>query len=387
MAMKLLKEAASGNAKFYVQFGGQGAPWFKELGKYYAEPEMKKFFDVAIEATEKAVKSVAGTVALPYPVELRKWLDNPETVPGDDQLAIAGVSMPMIEITQFAHVENMNLKGFTINDIIQNAAGTTGHSQGLIAASFAALDLKGDVYYQALGLYVQYLMLMGVRAQEVFTEVFATDAQNEKSEANGVKAPAPMVAVLGADHNAIEAMVAETNKALPDGEKVYVSLYNSPSNRILSSPRNSLIKFHEEHKAKLEELGVKDVYLRSSCPFHCELMKPIQEKFAKDVEALGFSYTGKDLKVPLYSFFDGRNMQNDAELGNTMCEELMVKTLYWDQSMKPVAGDSSITHVIDYGPGKTSQRLSLDTLAGLGVERTVLSAAVPKDQKTLFEEA
>ena len=85
-------------------------------------------------------------------------------------------------------------------------------------------------------------------------------------------------------------------------------------------------------------------------------MEGVREPFEKDIARLKFSYPGSALKVPVYSFFDARNMQDDA----------------------------GITHVLDMGPGKTSQRLTQDTLKGMGSETPVLAAGVPKDLKTLL---
>lgn len=382
MSNQLLNDAKAGNASFYIQFGGQGAPWLKELSAYYDKPEMKKFFEVALSAIEKAVEYANSKTALPKGLNIRSWLDNPDSAEDADYQSIAAVSMPMIQVTQFAHYENLKVQGLDHSEMLAHTKGTTGHSQGLIPATFAAMDLTGDAYYDALDKYIQYLLLMGVRAQEVFTEVFPTDAQNAASEELGAKAPAPMVAVLGEDHATVEAMVAETNKTVE--KPLYVSLYNSPSNRIVSGFRDSLIAFHKQHKDTFEEKKMKYVYLRTSCPFHCELMTPIKEKFAADIEHLGFHFKGSDLKVPVFSFADGRNMQSDDAIGMKMCEDLMINTLYWDKAMKPAADDASITHIIDLGPGKTSQRLSADTLKGFNCETPVLAAAVPKDQKTLF---
>lgn len=378
----LLKQAEEGSAKFYLQFGGHGAPYFKELHKYYEDPNMKRFFDTVIDAIEKTAP-VASKEILPHGLEFRKWLDDPETIPSDDYLILAGLSLGLIQVTQFAHYESLHFKGFDRNTMLKHTAGASGHSQGLIPATFAALQLEGDAYYEGLSLYTQYLTRMGMRAQETFPHVYATDEQKAESEELGAKDPAPMVAVLGSDHDTIKKMINETNATLPDDKKIFIGLYNSPTNRILVSFRDSLIEFHKRNKDKFEEEGIKFIYLRSTCAFHCPLMIPIKEKFAEDVKELDFNYKGSDLKFPVYSFADGKNLQSFENLGMKMCEDLMINQLDWANSMKPVADDSAITHVIDFGPGKVSQRLSIDSLKGLNDETPVLAAAVPKDLKKL----
>jgi malonyl CoA-acyl carrier protein transacylase len=379
---KLLDSAKAGQAKFFLQFGGQGAPYLKEMQKLYAEASMKPYFDVAVSAIEAAAKMVEGTIAHPEKVDFRKWLTEPDHAPSDDAMSIAGISLGLIQATQFAHYEYLHQQGFDRAEMLKHTVAASGHSQGLIAASFTALCLEGKAYYDAVYKYIQYLFLMGVRAQEVFPYIHATADETAKSEALGAKGPAPMVAVLGESHATIEAWVKEFNGA---AKKLFVSLYNTPNNRIISGARADLIAFHERYKAEFEAKQIKYVYLRSTCPFHCELMTPILEKFKPDIERIGFDFKGSDLKFPVYSFWNGDNLQNEAELGMRMTDDLMVKTLYWEKSMLPVKNDKSITAILDFGPGKTSQRLSMDTLAGLGHEVPVYAIAFAKDLKTVLE--
>ena len=380
---KLLDAAKAGQAKFFLQFGGQGAPYLKEMQKLYAEASMKPFFDVAVSAIEAAAKMVEGTAAHPEKVDFRKWLTEPDHAPSDDAMSIAGVSLGLIAATQFAHYEYLHQQGFNRAEMLKHTVAASGHSQGLITASFTALSLEGKAHYDAIYKYIQYLFLMGVRAQEVFPAIHATADETAKSEALGAKGPAPMVAVLGDSHATIEGWVNAYNGSGP--KKIYVSLYNTPNNRIVSGARTDLIAFHEKHKADFEAKQIKFVYLRSTCPFHCELMVPILEKFKPDLAKIGFDFKGSDLKFPVYSFWDGANLQNEGELGMRMTDDLMVKTLYWEKSMLPVKNDKSITAILDFGPGKTSQRLSMDTLTGLGHEVPVYAIAFAKDLKTVLE--
>jgi len=379
---KLLDQAKAGQAKFFLQFGGQGAPYLKEMQKLYAEASMKPYFDTAVSAIEAAAKMVEGTAAHPEKVDFRKWLTEAESAPSDDFMCIAGISLGLIQATQFAHYEYLHQQGFDRKTMLAHTVAASGHSQGLIAASFTALALEGQAYQDALYKYIQYLFLMGVRAQEVFPQINASVDENAKSEALGAKAPAPMVAVLGDSHATIEGWVNSFNAG---SKKIFVSLYNTPNNRIISGARADLIAFHEKYKGELEAKQIKFVYLRSTCPFHCELMTPILEKFKPDLAKIGFDFKGSDLKFPVYSFYDGANLQQSPELGMRMTDDLMVKTLYWDKAMLPVKNDKSITHILDFGPGKTSQRLSMDTLAGLGHEVPVYAIAFAKDLKTVLE--
>lgn len=381
----ILKQAQAGNAHFYVQFGGQGAPWYKELAKYYTEPAFKKFFDAALSAIDEERPRVEGSVGLPHGIDARGWLEDESKIPSEDYLGCAAVSIAMIQMAQLAHLENLLQNGFPMADLVAHLAGTTGHSQGLIPASLVALNLSGDDYYAAVNKYMKYLLYLGVSAQKAFPFFDAMPEENEKSEALGGKAPSPMVAVLGLDHATIQKMVDEVNAGLPADQKIYISLYNSPTNRILSSYRSSLIAFHEKFKADVDEKKIKYVYLRTTCPFHCKLMEPVREFFIPEIERINFKYSGGDLKVPVYSFYDQVNLQTvGATLPVKMFEDMAINPLYWEKSMAPAVADAKITHILDFGPGKTSQRLSADTLKELGREIPVLGAAIPKDLKEIL---
>lgn len=381
----LLDQARAGDAKFYLQFGGQGAPWFKELSKYYADPKFKKFFDAALGSIDEERPRMEGTVALPEGIDARGWLDNPESVPSDEYLSCAAVSIPMIQMTQLAHVENLVQNGFPLADMLEYTVAATGHSQGVIPASLMGLARGGLDYYEAVSMYTKYLLILGVSSQKLFPYFAPTPEEIAASEELGGSAPAPMVAVLGEDHETIQKLVDEVNVELPDDQRIYISLYNSPSNRILSSFRASLVAFHKKHKALIDEKKLRFVYLRTTCPFHCKLMQGISRFIDPELDRVGFKYSGDALKIPVYSFYDGENLQNvGVKLPQRMYVDMVEMPLFWKKSIKPAADDASITHILDFGPGKTSQRLSMDTLKELESELPVLAAAVPKDLKKIL---
>lgn len=60
---------------------------------------------------------------------------------------------------------------------------------------------------------------------------------------------------------------------------------------------------------------MKFVYLRTTAPFHSPHMEDTNKTIPSDMERIGFNFKGSDLKIPVYSIFDGRNMQSDSELG------------------------------------------------------------------------
>ena len=372
----LIKKAQSGEARFYLQFGGQGTPWLPELLRYYQNPDFKTFFDTVFRALEEEQPRVEGTVGLPRGLDLQAWLKDKESIPSEEYLSYAAVSLPLIQVTQFAHYENLRVQNISHQDLISWSLGAAGHSQGIIAAAFTALALEGEAYYEALAQFIKYQLYLGVSAQKAHPYLSAAPEELAESQSLGAKKPSPMAAVLGGEHSTMEKLVEEVNTELPAEAKIYISLYNSPTNRILSSYRSSLIAFHKKYRKQIDEKQFKFVYLNTSCPFHCPLLKDMRPIIEREIQHTAFRCNSKDLKLPVYSFSDQGNYQDiKGDLGIRMFEDLMLNTLHWDKAMHAVTIDKKISHVLDFGPGKTSQRLSTDTLKGLGCEKSVIALA------------
>ncbi|MDH5720187.1 MAG: hypothetical protein OEZ13_06130 [Spirochaetia bacterium] len=385
MNIKLLNKAAKKEISFFIQFGGQGAFWYKEFLKYLENPAMKPFYEAVINGIKEGLGYIKSSEALLHGFELEKWINDPDSLPDEEYLYSAPISLPMIQAAQFAHYENFRLKGYNKDSFVEYSKGASGHSQGLISASFPIYDMPEEEYYETIKSYTIYLFLMGLRAQETQPGNLATSLEKERADSLGLTNPAPMAALLGSNHKQVEKLTDNFNETVAKDEKIYVSLYNTPENRIISGPRGSLLDFYEKYKEMLEESKIDFIFLKTSCPFHCDHMLPIREVFNSDMKNIGFELFGSKLKLPLYSFFDGRNMQKDEKLAMTFCDELMIKPLFWEKGILRVIKENEITHIIDFGPGKTSQRLSADILKSHNCEKPILSAAVIKDQKILFE--
>jgi malonyl CoA-acyl carrier protein transacylase len=378
--MALIENYLQSNKKIFFQMGGQGSPWYKELKKLYESNELKDFFLHCFDAINELKSLTDNAIATPFGLHPEKWLKNESSIPSDDYLSTAGVSLVMIQMTQLAYYEQFRLK-YPFGKIQSIIGGATGHSQGLISATLLALGLEGEEYYKALRLYMKYITYLGVRAQEVFPFLNPTEEELKLAEELGLKDPAPMVAVLGSEHKVIEELVQKFNEK-NIASTIYIGLYNTPSNRILSSHRKSLLLFYKENKSFFEENKIKYIFLRTTCPFHSPYMENSVSKVLEDMKNENFIYDMKDLKIPVYTFANGKDYRTMEGLMPIMTRDLLVSTLHWDLALKPVIGN--IDSIIDFGPGKTSQRLSEETLTSFNGNIPVLCLANPKDIKELF---
>ena len=192
-----------------------------------------------------------------------------------------------------------------------------------------------------------------------------------------------MVAVIGYTAAELSERVQKTNAELGlSGTKaIYVSLFNTPDSNIVSGNPEALLAFRKKFKAEMDEKKVKFVYLRTTAPFHCPIIDESEKTVPKDMERIGFSYKGSDLKIPVYSIFDGRNYQNEADISLPLFKEVLIKALYWAKAITSFVKTPKLVG-IDFGPSVVSQKL---TQANLGTsENKIYSASSPKDIKVLL---
>ena len=201
-------------------------PHFKELSKYYQDPVFSRFFSIAIEACNKAVAQAPANV-LPCEFQLESWLKSPESAPDDNTLSVASISLGLIQVTQFAHYEYLHQQGFDKGKKCALPAASSGHSQGLIPAAFTALGLGDAQYDEALALFIEYLFLMGIRAQEVHPTLTATEEESNKSEELGAKNPAPWLQ-NSLTHKDIEEKVNEANQSFAESDKILSAFITLP---------------------------------------------------------------------------------------------------------------------------------------------------------------
>ena len=345
---------------------------------------MAEFYGVISNVFEEEISKINSFPDYFGQYNVKKWLNGHESLPEDSFFSRSIVSMPMIQATQFSHLEFLRVSGVDLNKILENSIGATGHSQGLVTVSMMALGLKGDDYYEALENYTRFLIFLSLRSQEVFPHLTPSIDEIQMSKDLENNEPEPMAAVLGQDYQFVEEAVEEINASLPSSDKVYVSLYNTPRNQILSGTRKSLIRFNEKIFSEIKEKKLRYVYLESSVPFHCPLIKASIEIFEEDLKKITFPYSGKDLKIPVYSFSDGRNMQNDTNLGSELCKEIVIRPLYWGKSLSPLK-EAQVDAILDFGPARVSQRLSKDMLKSMGMDIPIIGLSDRKEQKKFLE--
>lgn len=391
MTAKFLQESKQNGKTFFLQFGGQGSPYLKEISKLYKEePSLKEFFQVSFDTLTKIESQVTKSDPLiSEGLDLKSWIENPDSAPSEDYQIRGSVSVSMIFITQVANYALLVSKGFDTNELLANTSGVTGHSQGIVAAALVAVGKSGSEFLKTYSDFLRFIFFLGYRAQEMYPSFTVEESVVLGNQEIGDKSPAPMVAVIGYSKEELEQRVKQANDELgfQGQDRLNISLYNTPDSMIISAKPSSLLAFRKKFKPEMDEKKFKFVYLKTTAPFHSPFMNGSWEKFQTDLESkISFPYTSVDLKVPLYSIFDGRKISQSENLSEALFTEVVIKPLYWDKAIGITFTDTSIGAILDFGPSVVTSKLTGGQLGSRNITTQVLSVSNPKDCKILFSE-
>lgn len=171
-----------------------------------------------------------------------------------------------------------------------------------------------------------------------------------------------MAAILGMRPG----QVAEICRKASDG-KVTPANLNSPEQTVISGEAAAVKNAVEQASAA----GAKRaVVLPVSAPFHSELMRPAQERLARDLRATEFS----SLKIPLVTNVDAGIITTGAEAREALIRQVTLP-VRWEESIRELIEQGATTFV-EVGPGRV--------LSGLlrQIDRSVHSLNV-EDAKSL----
>ena len=363
---------------FCLSFGGQGSTWFPQLCEYWADPRLRPLIACVIDAAAEEIDWV-DPLCVPFGFDVKSWLDDPSTLPSERVLWTASVSVPLIFATQIACWERLRHRGIDVEALLRRSAGLIGHSQGLIAAMMLSRTGDGTIRNDLLRQFAKYAFCLASRGQEVFPQMFPTDEECARAAAADPRRqlPMPMVSVGGPAQDDVVALVRQYNRRSSGRSRISVSLWHSPTNMVLTGHRASLIEFQECHGAFFRERRIVWLYIRSTCPFHSSLMDAVRPAADADLTRIDFRVPGWTLARPVYSTYDGRNLQDDEDAGVGVYLDVLVRALDWRLPLEAAFGTGGATQLIDLGPGNEGRRLSRRLLRDLRMEAPIWSAVAP----------
>lgn len=147
-----------------------------------------------------------------------------------------------------------------------------------------------------------------------------------------------MAALLKLPEGKLESVLNEAAQ----GEVVSAANLNSPDQVVIAGHAGAVNRAVELAKAAGAR---RAVLLPVSAPFHCSLMKPAQERLARDLQAIEF----RDLKVPLVNNWQARVIHTGEEARQGLYEQVP-NPVRWADSIQRLAAEG-ITRFIEVGAG------------------------------------
>lgn len=108
-----LNQVKASGGKLFLQFGGQGSPFLKEISKLYeSEPSLKEFFDISFKAIAEEVSKLDKKIIYGG-YDFESWVKNPDSAPDENYLCSAPVSIVGIFLTQNRKLHSLHKQRFS----------------------------------------------------------------------------------------------------------------------------------------------------------------------------------------------------------------------------------------------------------------------------------
>jgi len=164
-------------------------------------------------------------------------------------------------------------------------------------------------------------------------------ARGQLMQAAAQAAPSTMLALLGADEAAAEAVCQEAAQ----GEVLVPANFNTPGQIVLSGAIPAC-----ERAAKVAEgKGLKAIALKVAGAFHSPYMQSAADQFADVLDGIEF----KPARLPVISNVTARK-HGDAESIKKLLVQQIVAPVRWYQSVETLRA-AGVDHWIEIGPGRT----------------------------------
>ncbi|MBN1655058.1 MAG: ACP S-malonyltransferase [Deltaproteobacteria bacterium] len=144
-----------------------------------------------------------------------------------------------------------------------------------------------------------------------------------------------MAAILGGHREAIERACEETEGVVQPVN------YNCPGQIVIAGESDAV----ERAKARISALGTKIRSLQVSAPFHCELMKPAEDRLRPYLEKAFFS----DPRIPVVVNTDAEPVHTKERARDALIRQVSSPVL-WQQSVEKMLKEG-VKLFVEIGPG------------------------------------
>jgi [acyl-carrier-protein] S-malonyltransferase len=172
-----------------------------------------------------------------------------------------------------------------------------------------------------------------------------------------VASPSGMVAVLGADEEAVKKLCADA----AGGEVLVPANLNAPGQIVISGSNGACTRA----LAAAEAAGFKATLLKVAGAFHSPLMQPAADKMRSELDRVKFASPAK----PVYSNVTATPHTTPDAIKRLLVEQI-VSPVQWERTMKTILADAEGRYV-ELSPGRTlaglakriNRRLPIDSVA------------------------
>ncbi len=378
----LLSRLGQGRAAAAVTFAGQGADALMELSKLLAQrPTLRDGLAVAAAGLADAVGSPAGQASGRYRhgLDLLAWAEDPEGAPPAEYLAGAGISYPLILVTQALLWRALWEDGF--GDAVRAGAivAAAGHSQGLLSALLVAEAGPAGIDDALLARYVRLAWLTGAHA----------------APAAYAGPRPPMAVVSGVRHARLQQVVDELNDELDPAGAVTIALVNTPRRCVVSGPPATLglLRARLAGLARAEAGARRDGRhggaplrptwspLRVDVAFHTPALAAARDALVGALRSQPHMLPEPAaLTIAVLSPADGSDLRSAPDLASAVATAQFVAPVRWDVVSRALAGTGA-EWILDLGPGTDVNALTAENLRGRGTR--TLALASPEGRRRL----
>ncbi|MGE3819573.1 MAG: ACP S-malonyltransferase [Isosphaeraceae bacterium] len=229
-----------------------------------------------------------------------------------EALEATDVSQPAIFVASLAALEGLKKTEPAVVEACQGAAG-------LSLGEYTALVFAGALDFE--------------------TALRVVQRRGQAMQAASLATPSGMASVIGLDEAAIDVLC---QKVAPQGRLWKANLLG-PGNIVVSGDTKAM----EVVEAAASELGAgRVVPLAVAGAFHCDLMKPADERLAEVLR----SATINPPRIPVYSNVDARPHPEPEAIRETLVAQV-VSGVRWEDSMRRMLADGFDTFY-EIGPGR-----------------------------------
>ena len=367
----LFRAASEEKASIYSVFGGQGniEEYFDELHEIYIT--YPSFVEDLIHSSADLLQSLShdpeASKLYPKGLDVVRWLQDRDSQPDTDYLVSAPVSFPLIGLVQFAHfMVTCKVLGREPGEVLERFNGTTGHSQGVIAAAAIASATSWDAFDKAVKDALTTLFWIGLRSQQAYPRTSIAPSVLQDSIENGEGTPTPMLSIRDLPQSAVRSHIDATNQHLPEDRHISISLVNSARNFVVTGPPLSLYGLNlrlrkvkaptglDQNRVPYTQRKIRFVnrFLPITAPFHSQYLSSAYDRIMEDLEDI--EIPAKSLAIPVFGTRTGEDLRKTSAADENVVPALVRMITHDPVDWEQATVFPGATHIVDFGPGGIS---------------------------------